>query len=209
MNAATGNDGRAAGISQAAWSWARALDPSRSPATSRSRIGSGVPGTSRPQRQLISKRSCAESSRARKFPTLSESGLVLERHAQKGGPLAHGTLLLAGSETSCRPPAETASRAVCADPSRRRERQERSAPSSVARKRAVSVLGILAGQIATAVWLSLSAWSSTRVVSHWIMENCHWILSSDVRNNAVSWWSYGDSNPRPLPCHGSALPTAP
>src|SRR5579875_1666454 len=22
-------------------------------------------------------------------------------------------------------------------------------------------------------------------------------------------WSYGDSNPRPLPCHGSALPTAP
>jgi len=22
------------------------------------------------------------------------------------------------------------------------------------------------------------------------------------------WWSYGDSNPRPLPCHGSALPAA-
>ncbi len=25
----------------------------------------------------------------------------------------------------------------------------------------------------------------------------------------ASTWSYGDSNPRPLPCHGSALPTAP
>ena len=23
------------------------------------------------------------------------------------------------------------------------------------------------------------------------------------------WWSYGDSNPRPPPCHGGALPTAP
>ena len=25
----------------------------------------------------------------------------------------------------------------------------------------------------------------------------------------VSWWTWRDSNPRPLPCHGSALPTAP
>ena len=63
------------------------------------------------------------------------------------------------------------------------------------------ILVIFAGQQATCVRPCPAVRSRHRNASHLILKNWHLILSSDVRNNALSWWSYGDSNPRPPPCH--------
>ena len=78
--------------------------------------------------------------------------------------------------------------------------------------RPISVL--LAGQNATCVRLRRAVPPRHRNFSHWILKSRHWILKSrhwilksSVRNNALSWSPVTESNRRPSPYHGDALPT--
>ena len=66
---------------------------------------------------------------------------------------------------------------------------------------------ILAGQKATRVRLRRAVQPRHRNVSHLILKYSHLILESSVRNNALSWSPVTESNRRPSPYHGDALPT--
>jgi hypothetical protein len=61
---------------------------------------------------------------------------------------------------------------------------------------------IFAGQKTTRVRLCPAVQSRHRNASLLILKSSLLILKAGVRNNALSWWIYGDSNPRPLQCHG-------
>jgi hypothetical protein len=90
---------------------------------------------------------------------------------------------------------------------RAHDRQRRRVRFSVLRRRAKSGLEITAGQKPPFVWLRRTVQLNYRHASLWILKSSLWILSSGVRNNALTRSPVTESNRRPSPYHGDALPT--
>jgi hypothetical protein len=104
-------------------------------------------------------------------------------------------------------PSKSAERSDRAGTARAADRHGRCARLSVPRRRATSDPGIPAGHKPPVVRLRRAVQPRQRHVWLLILKSWHLILNSRVRNNALSWSPVTESNRRPSPYHGDALPT--